>query len=107
MLGGIEEIAARHEVRVGTFGHAGDGNLHPNLVFERDDPTRRGDHRGRQGGDLPGGDRARRHGDGEHGIGLARRDYLELQRGPEAVGVMRAIKGALDPQGILNPGRVL
>ena len=43
----------------------------------------------------------------EHGIGLARRDFLELQRGPGFVAVMRAIKTALDPLNILNPGRVL
>ena len=45
MLRAIEAIAAKHEVRIGTFGHAGDGNLHPDLVLERDDPTRRGDDR--------------------------------------------------------------
>jgi FAD/FMN-containing dehydrogenase len=44
---------------------------------------------------------------GEHGIGTARRAWLEEQRGADAVRVMRAIKTALDPQGILNPGRVL
>ena len=44
---------------------------------------------------------------GEHGIGSARREWLEAQRGPDAVRVMRAIKTALDPQGLLNPGRVL
>ena len=44
---------------------------------------------------------------GEHGVGLARRDYLEQQRGPGAMRVMRQIKDALDPHGILNPGRVL
>jgi FAD/FMN-containing dehydrogenase len=44
---------------------------------------------------------------GEHGIGATRRAFLEEQLGPEAVGVMRAIKGALDPLGILNPGRVV
>ena len=44
---------------------------------------------------------------GEHGIGAARGDFLELQVGTEAVGVMRSIKAALDPLGILNPGRVL
>ena len=43
----------------------------------------------------------------EHGIGLARRDYLVLQRGDGAVAMMRAIKDALDPLGILNPGKVL
>ncbi len=44
---------------------------------------------------------------GEHGIGVARRAWLEEQRGPDAMRVMRAIKDALDPLGILNPGRVL
>ncbi len=44
---------------------------------------------------------------GEHGIGVARRDWLEIQRGSDAVRVMRAIKTALDPLGILNPGRVV
>ena len=44
---------------------------------------------------------------GEHGIGSARREWLEAQRGADAVRVMRAIKAALDPQGLLNPGRVL
>ena len=43
---------------------------------------------------------------GEHGIGMARREWLEVQRGADAVRVMRAIKAALDPLGILNPGRV-
>jgi glycolate oxidase len=44
---------------------------------------------------------------GEHGIGVARRDWLVRQRGPEAVEVMRSIKRALDPRGLLNPGRML
>jgi FAD/FMN-containing dehydrogenase len=44
---------------------------------------------------------------GEHGVGAARTAWLELQRGTDAVRVMRAIKDALDPLGILNPGRVL
>ena len=100
-------IAAKHDVRIGTFGHAGDGNLHPDLVLERDDPNGRGEDRGRPRGPLPG--RARLGGTvtGEHGIGVARRDWLEHQRGPDAVRVMRAIKDALDPLGILNPGRVI
>jgi len=107
MLLVIEEICARYNVRVGTFGHAGDGNLHPNLVFERDDPRAE---------EITEAVRAELYraalGFGgtvtaEHGIGLARRDFLELQRGVESVAVMRSIKRALDPLGILNPGRVL
>ena len=107
MLVVIEEICARHNVRVGTFGHAGDGNLHPNLVFDRDDPRAE---------EVTESVRAELYKaalsfggtvTAEHGIGLSRRDYLELQRGVEAVAVMRSIKKALDPLSILNPGRVL
>jgi glycolate oxidase len=106
MLVVIEEICRRHNVRCGTFGHAGDGNLHPNLIFERDDPraeeiteaVRTEFYKAALefGGTLTA----------EHGIGLARREFLVQQRGPEAVGAMRAIKNALDPLGILNPGKV-
>jgi glycolate oxidase len=107
MLRAIERIAAAHDVRIGTFGHAGDGNLHPDLVFDRGDPLAEAKTEAIKndlyraalelGGTVTG----------EHGIGLSRRDWLEVQRGPGAVGVMRAIKTALDPLGILNPGRVL
>ncbi len=107
MLREVEQIAQRHQVRIGTFGHVGDGNLHPDLVLERGDPdgeaktdaVRTDLYRAAMalGGSITG----------EHGIGTARRAWLEEQRGADAVRVMRAIKTALDPQGILNPGRVL
>jgi glycolate oxidase len=107
MLRAIEAIAAKHDVRIGTFGHAGDGNLHPDLVFERGDPRAETITKLVQadlyraalalGGTVTG----------EHGIGMARREWLEVQRGPDAVRFMRAIKTALDPLGILNPGRVV
>ena len=107
MLRAIERIAARHDVRIGTFGHAGDGNLHPDLVFDRGDPRAEAVTRLVQADlyraalELGGTVTA------EHGIGLARRDWLEVQRGPDAMRFMRAIKAALDPLNILNPGRVL
>ncbi len=107
MLRAIEAIAARHEVRIGTFGHAGDGNLHPDLVLDRGDPNGETITKAVQADlyraalDLGG------TVTGEHGIGSARREWLEEQRGADAVRVMRSIKAALDPQGLLNPGRVL
>jgi len=107
MLREIERIALRHDVRIGTFGHAGDGNLHPDLVFERGDATAEAKTEAvkkdlyRAALDLGG------TVTGEHGIGSARREWLEIQKGADAVRVMRAIKMALDPLGILNPGRVL
>jgi glycolate oxidase len=107
LLAAIERIAAAHKVRCATFGHAGDGNLHPNLIFDRDDPDAARlthlvrDEIFRAALDLGGTVTA------EHGIGAARREWLPIQRGEGAVAAMRAIKNALDPLGILNPGRVL
>jgi glycolate oxidase len=107
MLRAVERIAAKHDVRIGTFGHAGDGNLHPDLVLERGDPRGEAITKAVQADlyqaalDLGG------TVTGEHGIGSARREWLVAQRGEDAVRVMRSIKTALDPQGLLNPGRVL
>ena len=107
LLAAIERITAAHGVRCGTFGHVGDGNLHPTLFWERgDDASEERAHTAAEelyraaielGGTVTG----------EHGIGATRRAFLEEQRGPEAMAVMRAIKDALDPLGILNPGRVV
>jgi glycolate oxidase len=107
LLREIEAIAARHRIRCATFGHAGDGNLHPNFVFDRDDPdAERVTEAARAdlyraalalGGTVTA----------EHGIGAARRDFLPQQVGEGTVEVMRRVKAALDPLGILNPGRVV
>ncbi len=107
MLDRIAEIARRHELPVGVFGHAGDGNLHPTYVLDRDDPTAEGridaarDEIYRAALELGG------TVTGEHGTGLAKKRWLELQRGERAVEAMRSIKSALDPHGLLNPGKVL
>ncbi|HEX5239793.1 MAG TPA: FAD-linked oxidase C-terminal domain-containing protein [Candidatus Limnocylindrales bacterium] len=107
LLREIERLSAEHGVRTATFGHVGDGNLHPNFIFERDDADAAAltervrdaifEAALRLGGTVTA----------EHGIGVARRSWLPIQRGVEAVAVMRSIKAALDPLGILNPGRVL
>jgi glycolate oxidase len=107
LIAEIEAIGERHEVRIGTFGHAGDGNLHPTFVFDRDDPraeevteAARADlYRAALalGGTVTA----------EHGVGTARRAALAEQVGPDVLRVMRSIKTALDPLGILNPGKVL
>ncbi|HJP89971.1 MAG TPA: FAD-linked oxidase C-terminal domain-containing protein [Candidatus Limnocylindrales bacterium] len=107
LLAAIERIATAHGVTCATFGHAGDGNLHPHLLFDRDDPEamRRSlqvqDEMLQATLDLGGTVSA------EHGVGVVRKAWLPRQRGDGAVAAMRAIKRALDPLGILNPGRVL
>jgi glycolate oxidase len=106
LLVAIQAAADRHGVRVATFGHAGDGNLHPNFVFDRDDPdaaekteTVRDEIFAAALG-LGGTVTA------EHGIGLSRRAALVDQVGPDVIDVMRSVKAALDPLGIMNPGKI-
>jgi glycolate dehydrogenase FAD-linked subunit len=107
LLEAIERIGLEEELRIGVFGHAGDGNFHPTYVVERDDPTaparvERARHRIYEAALGLGGTTT-----GEHGTGLAKKGVLEAQRGPDALRVMRAVKAALDPLGILNPGKVV
>jgi glycolate oxidase len=108
MLREIESIAVRHRLGVGTFGHAGDGNLHPTFILDRAEGEAAVPRLEAARVDLYeaalalGGTVT-----GEHGIGVARRDWLVRQRGEPAVGVMRAIKHALDPANLLNPGRMV
>ena len=109
LLRAIEAIALRHEIVIGTFGHAGDGNLHPTFVLGRDEPEATAAARLREARTELFEAALALDGTvtGEHGIGAVRRDWLVRQRGEPAVAVMRAIKHALDPRGLLNPGRVL
>jgi glycolate oxidase len=106
LLAAIERRAAQHGLRVGVFGHAGDGNFHPTFVMDRDDPAapaRIDAMRADLFADVMalGGTVS-----GEHGTGLVKRAYLTAQRGERAVAAMRAVKRALDPQGLFNPGKV-
>jgi glycolate oxidase len=92
---------------VGVVGHAGDGNLHPVIVVDRADQSSmdRGrlvfDEIMRLGLSLGG------TCTGEHGVGLLKRDWLAREIGPVGVRVHRALKVALDPDGIFNPGKVI
>ncbi len=89
------------------FGHAGDGNLHPNILFDKRDPVQwekvevmAGEIFGVAldlGGTLSG----------EHGVGVLKRPYMERALGPVSIDVQRRIKEALDPLNIMNPGKVL
>ncbi|MGF7237856.1 MAG: FAD-binding oxidoreductase [Frankia sp.] len=104
---GVEEVAAARDVVIGTFGHAGDGNLHPTIVYPH--------------GDLDAQDRAFAAFDdivqlavrlggtvtGEHGVGLIKRAGLTAELDPVAASLHHTLKTALDPAGILNPGKSL
>ncbi len=103
----IEDIAARRGVLIGTFGHAGDGNLHPTIV------TPRGDAEAAQRGLAAFNDIlevALRLGGtvtGEHGIGLLKRDALGQELDEPARALQQQLKDVFDPRGILNPGKSL
>jgi len=102
----IQETAKKYNLTIGTFGHAGDGNLHPTcLTDERDQDEIKRAHAAfgeifdatiAMGGTITG----------EHGVGVAKKKYLPKLVGESGIRVMRGIKGAFDPNGILNPGKI-
>jgi glycolate oxidase len=106
MIQVIQAAAAKYNVVIGTFGHAGDGNLHPTcLTDERDKDEISRAHAAfaeifdaaiAMGGTITG----------EHGVGLAKKTYLPKLVGESGIKVMRGIKQAFDPKGILNPGKM-
>jgi len=105
-LRGAEEIARRHSLRIPVFCHAGDGNLHPSVLYDRSAGEEEQAHAAeadllrmalRLGGTISA----------EHGVGLLKLPFLAEELDPVALERMRAIKQAFDPLGILNPGKAL
>ncbi|NKB70729.1 MAG: FAD-binding protein [Candidatus Latescibacteria bacterium] len=106
MVARIQEVGQRYEVKIGTFGHMGDGNLHP--TFLTDERNREEMERVEEamkevfeyavelGGTITG----------EHGVGLAKKPFLPGALGPVGMAVMGQVKDSFDPHGILNPGKV-
>ena len=106
-LDGVAAAAERHGVVIGVIAHAGDGNLHPNIVVHPEDEASVAAGRAAfdeilemalaMGGTITG----------EHGVGMLKRDWLAKEVDPVNLDVQRRLKAALDPLGILNPGKVL
>lgn len=105
MVRAVRDIGERFRVETACYGHAGDGNLHVNLLFEsRDDLARVNaaiEAVMKAAVDLSGTIT------GEHGVGLAKRAFLNLEQPTPVIEAQRRIKKALDPDGILNPEKVL
>lgn len=105
-LEGAETLEAECGLPIVCFGHAGDGNIHVNLMLDRSDPDQIERAEAvkerifRLAVDLGGTI------SGEHGIGITKSDFLPLALGPWAIGAMQAIKLALDPNLIMNPGKI-
>lgn len=107
MLVALQNIAKKYDLQIGTFGHAGDGNLHPTILTdERNTEEMKRVHQAvdeifkialELGGTISG----------EHGIGMAKAKYLPLEFGEQGVEVMKKVKRALDPENLLNPGKMM
>lgn len=102
----VGEVARRHKLRIGTFGHMGDGNLHP--TFLTDERNHEEMHRVEEAFREIFDEAMRLGGTitGEHGVGVAKKGFLPKFAGDAQMRVMRELRRALDPQGILNPGKM-
>jgi D-lactate dehydrogenase len=103
----VRRIGYAAELRVVVFGHAADGNLHVHLFHERESKGDRARFQATVGAVYAEAIRLGGTVTAEHGVGLTSRDYLPVLRSPAYLEVLRAIKSALDPNGILNPGKLL
>jgi len=106
MIRFVEATAKKYRLRIGTFGHMGDGNLHPTfLTNERDKEEM---HRVEEAFKEIFAEAIRLGGTitGEHGVGLAKKSFLPAFAGDAQMRVMRELRRALDPNGILNPGKM-
>lgn len=106
-IDGLKTLGRDHRIRIVNFGHAGNGNIHVNLLVNPDDT----DEMARAARCLEGVfDLVVTLGgtlSGEHGVGLEKRDFIDREIDPPALALMRAIKAQFDPRGILNPGKGL
>jgi glycolate oxidase len=104
LLDAIAATAAKYRVEIPVVAHAGDGNTHPNIVYDATDPDSERRARAAFGEVMQAAIDLGGTITGEHGVGRAKRDALPDQLGPDVMALTRRIKAALDPQGILNPG---
>ncbi len=106
MIRALDDIARRLDLPIINFGHAGDGNIHVNVMVDLREPGMQArvdealDAIFRTTVGLGGSV------SGEHGIGIAKQPYIALELDAPTLAVMRAVKAALDPQGIMNPGKI-
>ena len=106
LLAATKEISRRHAIPIATLGHLGDGNLHPNILFDGRDPDQRRRAELVAGELFTLGIELGGTLTGEHGIGLAKAPFMTLEHSPVAMRVMRQIKHLFDPNDILNPGKM-
>ena len=106
MLARIEQIGIAHETTIANIAHAGDGNLHPLLITPRDDEAARARAQAAFADIIDAALELGGTVTGEHGVGLLKMDGLAQELDPVVLGMHRSVKNALDPRGIMNPGKI-
>jgi glycolate oxidase len=106
LLETIERIAERHAVLIATFGHAGDGNMHPTIVYDHRDPEETLAASAAFRDIVEAALRLGGTASGEHGVGALKQEFVAAELG-ESLPLHQAVKHALDPEGLFNPGRLL
>jgi len=106
LLDAVGDLARQFRLRVASFGHAGDGNIHVNLMVNKGDADELA--RARQAERLLFERVVALEGSisGEHGIGFAKAPYLSIELSADQIALMKRVKAAFDPAGILNPGKI-
>lgn len=102
----LREISVKHGLPIAIFGHAGDGNLHPNILFDKRNPEQWAKVEQMMGEVFEAALSVGGTLSGEHGVGVLKRPYFEQALGPVSTNVQRRIKQSLDPLNILNPGKM-
>jgi D-lactate dehydrogenase len=101
----LEQLATRHRIRIVNFGHAGNGNLHVNLMFDPSDASQQARATACLEDVFAAVLRMQGTISGEHGIGVVKREWVGRELDATSLELMRAIKAQFDPDGILNPGK--
>ncbi|MGI5511830.1 FAD-binding oxidoreductase [Streptomyces sp. CA-106131] len=106
MLEGVERIAEKYRLTIGVCAHAGDGNTHPTVCFDAQNPEE--SRRARESFDeiMALGLELGGTITGEHGVGVLKKEWLAREIGPVGVEMQQAVKKVFDPLGILNPGKL-
>lgn len=106
MVRRIKQLIEQFDMIIATFGHAGDGNIHVNIMLDKNNPEQKRkadqiveilfDETLMLGGTLSG----------EHGVGITKRSYIDKEVGPHEMALMKGIKSVFDPKGLMNPGKI-
>ena len=107
LIQGLEALSQTHGIRIVSFGHAGNGNIHVNLLLDPEDAQQMQAAEPCLAAVFALVMQLRGTLSGEHGVGLAKRDYVHLELSPESLRLMHDIKRCFDPDNILNPGKAL